>query len=154
MQKSKKEAALIGFSRGEFRVLVTKTKIAQFGLNYQNCHNQIFLSFDFSFEALYQGIRRSWRFGQKNAVNIKLVTVDTMGNVLKSIQEKQSKFEKMKKGMQAAINSANKEEDNNSVIEMSKGYNYTLYNGDSIEVIKKIDSKSIDFSFFSPPMLS
>ena len=37
--KSKK---LLGFANGDFRVLVTKKKIAQFGLNYQNCHNQVF----------------------------------------------------------------------------------------------------------------
>jgi len=35
-----KESRLLGFARGEFRVLVTKAKIAQFGLNYQNCRNQ------------------------------------------------------------------------------------------------------------------
>src|SRR5690606_5032993 len=57
-----KEQKLLGFARNEYRILVTKTKIAQFGLNYQNCHNQIFASLDFSFESLYQAIRRSYRF--------------------------------------------------------------------------------------------
>src|SRR5690606_25111365 len=52
-----KEKTLLGFGRGEFRVLITKTKVAQFGLNFQNCRNQIFASLDFSFEGLYQGIR-------------------------------------------------------------------------------------------------
>ncbi|MBH0189312.1 MAG: META domain-containing protein, partial [Nitrospira sp.] len=37
-----KEKMLLGFANNEFRVLITKTKIAQFGLNYQNCRNQIF----------------------------------------------------------------------------------------------------------------
>ena len=59
-----KEKHLLGFANNDFRVLITKTKIAQFGLNYQNCHNQIFASLDFSFEGLYQSIRRSYRFGQ------------------------------------------------------------------------------------------
>jgi len=91
-----KEKMLLGFGRGEFRVLITKSKIAQFGLNYQNCHNQIFASLDFSFEGLYQSIRRSYRFGQKHAVNIWLITTDTMTNVLASIKRKQQQFEYMK----------------------------------------------------------
>lgn len=93
---SYKESKLIGFANNEFRVLITKTKIAQFGLNYQNCRNQIFPSLDFSFEGLYQAIRRSYRFGQKNEVNIYLITTDTMTNVIKSIERKEDQFENMK----------------------------------------------------------
>lgn len=91
-----KEKNLIGFGHDEFRILVTKTKIACFGLNYQNCHNQIFASLDFSFEQLYQAIRRSYRFGQKHPVNIWLITTDTMQNVIQAIKEKQEQYENMK----------------------------------------------------------
>ena len=88
-----KEKMLLGFANNEFRVLITKTKIASFGMNYQNCRNQIFASLDFSFEGLYQAIRRSYRFGQKNEVNIHLITTDTMANVKQSIDNKQKQFE-------------------------------------------------------------
>lgn len=91
-----KEKKLIGFAHNEFRVMVTKTKIAQFGMNYQNCHNQVFASLDFSFESLYQAIRRSYRFGQKHEVNIYLITTDTMKNVIHAIQKKQEQFMNMK----------------------------------------------------------
>ncbi len=94
-----KAEKLLGFANNEFRVLVTKPKIAQYGLNYQNCHNQIFMSLDFSFEALYQSIRRSYRFGQKNKVNAHLITTDTMQNVISSIKEKEWKFKEMQKLM-------------------------------------------------------
>lgn len=94
-----KEKMLLGFAKNEFRVLITKTKIAQFGLNYQNCNNQIFASLDFSFEGLYQAIRRSYRFGQTKPVNIYLVTTDTMQNVVESIKRKQKQFETMQKQM-------------------------------------------------------
>lgn len=99
-----KKNKLLGFAKNEFRVLITKAKIAQFGLNYQNCHNQIFASFDFSFESLYQAIRRSYRFGQKHPVNIYLITTDTMQNVVESIKKKQSQFEQMQKQMTKHIN--------------------------------------------------
>ncbi len=94
-----KAEKLLGFANNEFRVLVTKPKIAQYGLNYQNCHNQIFMSLDFSFEGLYQAIRRSYRFGQKNKVNAHLITTDTMQNVINSIKEKERKFKEMQKLM-------------------------------------------------------
>lgn len=147
-----KEKRLLGFANNEFRILVTKTKIAQFGLNYQNCKNQIFLSFDFSFEGLYQAIRRSWRFGQKNNVNITLVTVETMGNVIESIKEKQLKFENMQKEMQRAMNESNSSiHKTDDKFRTETGNNWTLVNGDSTEYIKTISDNSIDYSFFSPP---
>jgi len=97
-----KEKMLLGFAKDEFRVLITKAKIAMYGLNYQNCNNQIFASLDFSFESLYQSIRRSYRFGQNKPVNIYLVTTDTMQNVVESIKRKQKQFELMQKTMSNA----------------------------------------------------
>lgn len=147
-----KEKRLLGFANNEFRILVTKTKIAQFGLNYQHCKNQIFLSFDFSFEGLYQAIRRSWRFGQKNNVNVTLVTVETMGNVIEAIKDKQVKFENMQKEMQRAMNEANaKIHATDENFRTEKGTNWTLVNGDSTQFIKTIEDNSIDYTFFSPP---
>lgn len=147
-----KEKKLLGFGKNEFRVLVTKTKIAQFGLNYQHCQNQIFLSFDFSFEGLYQAIRRSWRFGQKKQVNVTLVVVETMGNVIESIKEKQLKFEKMQKEMQKAMNQANEEiKRTDNLFRTEKGNDWTLVNGDSTEYIATMKDESVDYTFFSPP---
>ena len=51
-----KEKHLLGFAENKFRILISKTKIASFGMNYQNCRNQIFASLDFSFEGLYQAL--------------------------------------------------------------------------------------------------
>lgn len=95
MTDEQKKKLLIGFAKGEFRVLVTKPKIAQYGLNYQHCNMQIFPSLDFSFEGTYQAIRRSYRFGQKREVNIHLITTDTMENVIQAINRKQEQFAEM-----------------------------------------------------------
>jgi hypothetical protein len=147
-----KEKMLLGFAKNEFRVLITKTKIAQFGLNYQNCRNQVFASLDFSFEGLYQAIRRSYRFGQKNEVNIYLITTDTMQNVIQSIKYKQSQFEQMQKEMEASMNS-NQEIFKNAEISYNELQNdyFTIRNGDSIQLIQDIETESIGFSVFSPP---
>ena len=146
-----KAQKLNGFANNEFRVLVTKKKIAQFGLNYQNCHNQIFASLDFSFEGLYQAIRRSYRFGQKKEVNIMLITTDTMGNVLDSINRKQSQFNLMMDEITKRVN--NKEYNMKSDYNKRevKNSDFWLMNGDSVELIDEIDDNSIDFSVFSPP---
>lgn len=149
-----KESKLIGFANNEFRVLITKTKIAQFGLNYQNCRNQIFASLDFSFEGLYQAIRRSYRFGQKNDVNIYLITTDTMANVLESIYRKQDQFEQMQKAMTIAVN-RNINSQNKSKMEREfkeyKSENCHIQLGDCVELIKNVPDESVGFSIFSPP---
>lgn len=146
-----KEARLLGFANNEFRVLVTKKKIGQFGLNYQNCNNQIFASLDFSFEGLYQSIRRSYRFGQKRDVNIWLITTDTMSNVIKTINNKQKQFNEMMEGIIKNVNLKTYGLKNNYKKEEAKTEYYHIVNGDSCDLIKDIESNSIDLSIFSPP---
>jgi predicted methyltransferase len=149
-----KEKMLLGFANNEFRVLITKTKIAQFGLNYQNCRNQVFASLDFSFEGLYQAIRRSYRFGQKNIVNIFLITTDTMANVKQAIDQKQKQFEIMQNEMSLAVNanlSGSMLSSADYDTEAVKCEDYFIKRGDCVQLIKEVDSESIGFSVFSPP---
>jgi hypothetical protein len=149
-----KEKTLLGFGNNEFRILITKTKIASFGMNYQNCRNQIFASLDFSFEGLYQAIRRSYRFGQKEQVNIYLVTTDTMANVKQSIDKKQQQFETMQQEMSNAVSAHLKGElmtqSEFDTLEESNEW-YKVKRGDSVQLIKEIGSESIGLSVFSPP---
>jgi DNA modification methylase len=149
-----KEKTLLAFANNEFRILITKTKIASFGMNYQNCRNQIFASLDFSFEGLYQAIRRSYRFGQKNEVNIYLITTDTMANVKQSINQKQKQFEIMQDEMSKAIN-ANLNNQKMIVADFDTNEeNNELYNikrGDCVQLIKDVKNESIGLSVFSPP---
>jgi hypothetical protein len=149
-----KESKLLGFARNEFRILITKTKIASFGLNYQNCRNQIFASLDFSFEGLYQAIRRSYRFGQKNEVDVYLITTDTMTNVRAAIDTKQKQFEIMRHEMSEAINH------NLKGTTMTSGNFDTLSEqnewfdikrGDCVKLIQDVPDESIGLSVFSPP---
>jgi len=147
-----KEEKLLGFANGDFRVLVTKKKIAQFGLNYQHCNNQVFASLDFSFEALYQAIRRSYRFGQKKPVNIHLLTLDTMQNVIQSIQRKQQQFEVMQNKMSAYSKKTLMEEQRSNYEEgYETGEGWQLYHGDCVQQIKQVDDNASDFIIFSPP---
>jgi len=149
-----KEKKLLGFAAGEFRVLVTKTKIAQFGLNYQNCRNQVFASLDFSFEGLYQAIRRSYRFGQKNEVNIYLVTTDTMQNVIAAVQEKERKFTEMQMAMTDSVNKnlqSNTKQKLQRMKEQVKTDQFDMRLGDCVQLIEELENQSVGFSIFSPP---
>ena len=153
-QKGYKKDKLLGFGRGEFRVLITKLGIAQFGLNYQNCHNQVFASLDFSFESTYQGIRRSYRFGQEREVNVWLVVTDTMQNVKKAFEEKQAQFEDMKSQMAEASSRNIKNEIKLIKMDIQKEYksgNAWIRLGDCVRLIQDIEDESIGFSIFSPP---
>ena len=149
-----KEKTLLGFANNEFRILITKTKIASFGMNYQNCRNQIFASLDFSFEGLYQAIRRSYRFGQKNEVDIYLITTDTMSNVNEAINQKQKQFELMQDEMSHAVNanlSGKMMSKANYDITEEKNEWYNIKRGDCCQLITSLEDESVGLSVFSPP---
>lgn len=148
----KKETDLLGFAENNFQILITKSKIAQFGLNYQNCHYQIFASVDFSFESTYQSIRRSYRFGQDKEVTVWLITTDRMINVLQSQKEKENQFLNMQISMTNAINKFNQNitSEFTDITEV-KEPDYWLMRGDCVQMIRLVPDHSVHLSVFSPP---
>lgn len=109
-----KTKSLIGFAHGDVEVLVSKPKIAGFGMNWQNCNQMIFVGLSDSWESYYQAIRRCWRFGQTKQVHVHVVSADTEGAVVENIRRKdqqnqqlgQSMVEHMKSAMDKEIFSA------------------------------------------------
>lgn len=95
-----KEKTLMGFADGTVKYLVSKPKIAGWGMNWQNCNNMIFCGLSDSFESFYQAVRRCYRFGQKKEVNVYVIISEKEMNVLKNIQEKQAKHDEMTENMQ------------------------------------------------------
>lgn len=100
-----KEERLMGFEDGKIRVLVTKPKIAGWGLNFQQCSHVTFFP-SHSYEQYYQGVRRCWRFGQKNAVTVDVVTTDGELNVLRNLQRKAGQADRMFSNLVAEMNNA------------------------------------------------
>ena len=94
-----KEKAMIGFGKNEVKYLVSKPSICGFGMNWQNCHDMIFCGLSDSFEQFYQAIRRCYRFGQNQEVNVHIVISEKEMNVLKNIKRKQADHERMSKEM-------------------------------------------------------
>lgn len=94
MSDDEKEEKLSGFAMGNFRVLVTKGSIAGFGMNWQHCADMTVFPWH-SYEEYYQQIRRSWRFGQKNKVNIHIITTPGLSYVLGNLKRKAEDAERM-----------------------------------------------------------
>jgi len=142
---------LLGFADKEYQNLVTKASIASFGMNYQNCSNMIFSSYDFKFEAFYQAVRRCYRFGQTRPVNVHLIIPKSQVNVRKSIIEKEQKHKEMMHKM--SVNSAEFNQFKKVVNPQPdvKNDNYWLMNGDCVERSKEIPDNELDLVVFSPP---
>jgi hypothetical protein len=100
-----KEHRLSAFSDGQIRVLITKPKIAGFGLNWQHCNHTTWFP-SHSFEQYYQGIRRFWRFGQTKDVTVDIVTTFGGESVLKNLQRKAAAADKMFDELMASMGNA------------------------------------------------
>ena len=152
-----KESAMMGFSDGEHRVLITKPTIAGFGMNWQNCHNMIFVGLSDSYEQQYQAIRRCWRFGQEKPVNVHVVTADTEGAVVDNIKRKEQQaaelFDEVVKHMSVHTNLKQQQGRNEMEYKerVETGRGWTLYLGDSTLTIDNVEDESIGLTVFSPP---
>lgn len=145
---------LNGFAKNEFQNLITKTSIASFGMNYQQCFNMVFTSYDFKFEAFYQAVRRCYRFGQANKVKVHLLVPESQINVRKTILEKQKRHFEMIQEMSKYSSVANYKTNKSKVMidkKEIKTENYHLLNGDCVKESKKLKDNSADLVVFSPP---
>jgi len=97
-----KEEKLIGFSQGDPLWLLTKPKIAGFGMNWQHCARVLFVASTFSFESWYQAIGRCHRFGQTRPVHVHMVFGHTEAEVMNILERKRQEFGTMQKSMFAA----------------------------------------------------
>lgn len=175
----KKEDALIAFTKGDIRVLVTKASIAGWGMNWQHCSHTAFVGVSHSFEQWYQAVRRVYRFGQKSPVDCHVITSEAEGDVLKNLKRKQVAAEELATGMientkditkqnlvtQGIANSAAYNPDTpmalppwagetvngTQCIDQRTGSEYGVYQGDCVDVLKGIPDESVHYSIFSPP---
>lgn len=101
-----KERRLVAFSEGRSKIIVTKPKLAGFGLNWQHCARQCFAGLSFSFESYHQAVRRSWRFGQTRSVRVHVVCADTEAAIKSVIDRKADDHDAMGRAMAAAMRRA------------------------------------------------
>lgn len=100
-----KEEKLTAFAMGQIRVLLTKGRIGCWGLNLQHCGDMTMFP-THSFEQIYQGIRRSWRFGRTGDVNVNIVSAPGESQVVAGLQRKQEQHDRMFASLVRHMNSA------------------------------------------------
>ena len=101
--QEKKEQTILRFLDGDIKWLLSKPEIFGFGLNLQQCRNMAFMGLSYSFELLFQAIRRCWRFGQTEPVDAHLVCAETEGGVLSAVRRKEAQYEELQAEMNAAM---------------------------------------------------
>lgn len=106
LDPDEKERLLLGFADGTHRAIVTKPKLAGFGVNWQHCAHAVFASISFSYEQHYQAVRRSHRFGQSERVRNDIVISDTEATIWNVINVKSKKHDEMKRRMSDAMREA------------------------------------------------
>lgn len=153
-----KTDAMMRFSRGELRVLISKPKICGYGMNWQHCARMAFVGLDDSFEKFYQAVRRCYRFGQKRHVQVHVFTAENEGQILLNLKRKESQHHEMSQKMvehMKDIMNAELQGTSNIVDEyredVYEGEGFTVHLSDCVKLAKKMEADSVDYSVFSPP---
>ena len=158
----RKAGAIAAFLAGEIRVLVTKPRIAGFGLNLQRCHRMMFVGLSDSYEQYYQAIRRCWRFGQESPVDVRVVLSHMEAPVLENVLKKEAMVQQASRRMidsmagyeRQELGTANGRHDGELPQADVVGEGWRMLLGDCVERLSAIAPDSVDFSVFSPPFLN
>lgn len=161
MTLDEKEKAVMAFTHGQARVMVTKPSIAGFGMNWQHCHDMVFAGLDDSFESYYQAVRRCYRFGQFHVVDVHLVSAESEGAVKANLERKQAQANDMAESMVSHMRELTKQKIKGLTMEKSEytrevahGDGWTVHLGDCVDVARDMQDNSVDYSIFSPPFAS
>ncbi len=156
-----KEDAMLRFQDGRIRVLVSKSSICGFGMNFQNCHKVAFVGMSHSYESFYQSVRRCWRFGQQYPVDAHIIYDEAEGAVIQNIRRKEEESEEMAIRMVEIMKKNTLEQLQKvqrqvapHVTQETTGDGWAAYMGDCVEGLRHVESESVHYSIFSPPFAS
>lgn len=153
-----KVQAIENFQDGKYRIMVTKCKIAGHGMNFQQASNMAFFGMGDSWESFYQAIRREWRYGQQNPVNVYLILSDVEAEVYQNVMRKDAMAKRLREKLIEQIKDYEKGELGMATESLSdyteatiKGESYVAMLGDACVRLREIVDNSIDLSIYSPP---
>lgn len=107
---AEKAGAVESFCNGTARVLISKPRILGFGLNFQHCARMAFVGMSDSYEAYYQAVRRSWRFGQSRPVHAWIVVSEPERMIVENIRRKEAKAASLADGLLTHMRAFEREE--------------------------------------------
>ena len=120
MKDWEKEQGMIDFTTGVKKRIVSKAAICGHGMNWQHCCKVGLLGIDHSYERLYQLIRRHYRFGQVNPVDVHAFISDRDGDVLANMDRKHKQHESLVRGMIEAVSEQTRQEIHGATRERSE----------------------------------
>ena len=160
MTPDEKAARLEAFQDGAYRVLITKPKIAGFGMNFQHCARMVFVGLSDSFEAYYQCIRRCYRFGQTRPVDARIVLSDAEEAIYHNVMQKELEAQTMSQKLIEQVQAYERAEISAAPAAQTyttndaAGVDWRLMLGDSAERMGELADSSIGLSVYSPPFAS
>ncbi len=101
-----KRDRMLGFTDGTHRVLVSKTSICGFGMNWQHCARMAFVGPSHSYEGTYQAVRRCWRFGQRRAVEVHVVAAENERAIVQNLRRKEADADRLAEETQRHVGPA------------------------------------------------
>ena len=158
LKPDEKEDRLLRWLAGEVPFLVSKPTICGFGLNLQCSSNAVFFGLNYSWEQFYQCIRRQWRYGQTEPVDVHIIMSDIEESIYHNIMRKDAQAKRLRERLIESIRDKEKRElgmetvNGNHYEETTvDGQGWTAMLGDSCERLGDIADNSIDLSVYSPP---
>lgn len=158
-----KETLILSFVDGAKRILLTKPKIAGFGLNFQHAHTAIFVGLTDSWETWFQTIRRLWRYGQTHPVTVHVVLseheVPILENVMRKEKQAETMIAEMVEHMQDLEQAILTQHDgpppsSTPPLRHHTGPSWDLWEGDCVEGLRNVEPESVALTVSSPPFLA
>lgn len=151
---TEREQIITAFMKGEINILITKPELCGVGLNFQrHCHMNIFLSVDYDWDAFYQAVKRTHRFGQEFEVWAFVIWVSEQYPIITSLKEKQRLQDDQRSKLRSIVHKFGLThskfiEERRRTFHLQtkevKGQNFTSVNGDSVLVYMDRESNSVD----------
>jgi hypothetical protein len=80
------------YRAGDIQHIISKPKVLGFGVNIPECDHMVYSGFGWSFEEVYQAVRRAHRYGRRGRLNVMFPYTDPEAPVLKVLQDKMDRF--------------------------------------------------------------
>lgn len=158
LSPEEKERRIETWLAGGARYLVSKPRICGFGLNLQQAARMAFFGLNDSWEMWYQCIRRQWRYGQTQPVEVHVVVSDVESEVYQNILRKDALATRLRQGLIEQIRTWEKGELDMSEparssyqVKQERGAAWQASLGDSAEVLRDLPDNYCDLSCYSPP---
>lgn len=95
-----REDLVMGFTRGEYRILASKPILSGSGCNFQrHCADAIFLGVGYKFNDFIQSIHRIYRFQQSKEVHIHIIHMDSEDAIVDDLKAKWRRHDQLQQRM-------------------------------------------------------